>query len=301
MNPGANSIRVYLRGGLGNQLFQYAAGRALSRISSKRLILDKSLLPHQPDSVGVASRWPYALESLPHNAEVEGKGQPPNRASNFARYLQIQRLLGDKQPGILLRRGVWAGEQNEHVPNEEDLLGVRVINTYATSIGFPLAIEDELKQLFAKIAPESIFVRQRVEDSQVNKITAVHLRLGDYVSLHETYGASTAAYFDSALKRTPGDEVWLFTENRDAVPEDLRKAINPSRVLDAKDIHSPLQNLALMSQCSSIICANSTFSWWAAFLAGKRANIVVPIMRSKVNIHKPEMRREGWIPIAIDF
>ena len=296
-----DAIRVYLRGGLGNQLFQYSAGRSISRTTGKRLVLDTTLLPREPDSVGRASRWPFALGALNHKGTIQGRNQPSNKASNFARYLQIQRFLGDKHPKFLIRRGIWAGEKNGYVPDEEDILKLRQINTYATSLGFPSSIEDELEQMFSQVAPESPFASKRFEEAQESDIVAVHLRLGDYVSLHETYGSLTVNYFEAAMSKARGADLWLFTEDKNAVPSDILRAINPSRVLDAADIESPLQNLALMSRCSTIVCSNSTFSWWAAFLAGNRAKVIVPIIEGRLNVHVPSMRRGGWLPIVVDL
>ena len=62
----SSEVSVFLRGGLGNQLFQYSAGLKISRMTGKKLILRTDLLPIQEDKIGGISRWPNQISEFSH-------------------------------------------------------------------------------------------------------------------------------------------------------------------------------------------------------------------------------------------
>jgi len=110
------------------------------------------------------------------------------------------------------------------------------------------------------------------------KILAVHVRLGDYLAI-DTFGIPTSTYYENAIKllcaETQYDELWLFSNE----PEKAESYLGVIPRLDIRLIddleNSPANVLELMRYAHDYVIANSTFSWWGAFLSYNRSKKVV--------------------------
>lgn len=294
-----NSIKVYLRGGLGNQLYQYAAGVYLAEFSKKRLVLDTSLLPVEPDKVGDASRWPFALEELGCAGSVVGGSQPPGKANTIARLLQIQRLLGDLVPNGMSRLGYWASERRDFIPNRTHFSKISHLNTYANFLEFPRQVRHHLRDRFKALETKVPKDSKIASLFEADRYVAVHLRLGDYVNLEGTYGRLTESYFREALSERGAEKIILFTQIASEVPNHLLDAIGPDVVVDEQQLPSPVETLLAISNARHIVCSNSTFSWWAAFLADDETKVYAPRFTNRLNIFRDSMNLPHWRTIDV--
>ncbi len=104
-------------------------------------------------------------------------------------------------------------------------------------------------------------------------IVAVHVRRGDYVALADRHPVLGAEHYRRALTIACGGErcqVWIFSDD----PEGCRDAFPGCRVLEAGDRSVAL---CLMSLCDHFVIANSSFSWWGAWLGDHgRSRVVAP-------------------------
>jgi hypothetical protein len=292
------AVSVFLRGGLGNQLFQYAAGLYLSRRQGSKLRLRTDLLPLTPDSVGNASRWPNQIcDFLAEGELVSKSSQPPNRTNNISKIMQGLRMIGDLFPSLLLKVGILAGESTK-APDFSNLRRIWLVNSYCSSAQTAFTLGDDLRsQIRSLIGPSKKFVELLRESKSVNPII-VHLRLGDYRNFPSLYGAPSLVkikeYLDSieSSSRTP---IWIFTDSPEDVREDAVRVFGKVRIIGPDDLKKPIENMIVMSSGSHLLCANSSFSWWAAFLMGEHGKVHYP--RSKVatvnNFHK-SMVLESW-------
>lgn len=120
----------------------------------------------------------------------------------------------------------------------------------------------------------------KVLDGLKNPV-AVHLRFGDYVKLHATHPVIPVNYYLTALKqiaKTTGDAVDVVLFFKESPEDRLRyskyleqitKAPCVRQVVQVKDLSAAKNErdeLVLMSECKHHVIANSTFSWWGAFL-----------------------------------
>jgi hypothetical protein len=119
----------------------------------------------------------------------------------------------------------------------------------------------------------------------LRKITAensvcVHVRLGDYVNSSSTaaaHGNLTPQYYQDALKkvRRSGSRLtyYLFSDE----PKKAIKLIKPRLRVTVVDHNGgePQEDLRLMSACKYFVTANSSFSWWAAWLSQRKGKKVV--------------------------
>jgi hypothetical protein len=115
-----------------------------------------------------------------------------------------------------------------------------------------------------------------VELAQVEKPILVHVRLGDYVSI-DTFGIPSESYYEGALtyilKNSNLDKIWLFSNEPekaiDLLPEWAQAKI---RIIPDSSL-TPAETLELMRHCHAFVIANSTFSWWGAYLSYNRDSL----------------------------
>lgn len=259
-----------VRGGLGNQLFQYAAGFAQSQIRIKELELDCSLLPNSAVKVLRHSTWPEQLSNFSHEGRILSESRRPRRRAQVKRVTdEIMRHLGMKYPRLSALFGVYsfAGVPSEFGLSE--VKNLRTINSYVASIshfeGFEDAVKEQIRNL---VNPSKEFLEYEKKFIGVN-VTGIHVRLGDYRLLEQIYGEYSTDYLRrcAALlgEQFQTGKIALFSDE----PESALKLLNSIGIaLDSPIIPrlSAFEELLLLSKCSNIIASNSTFSWWAAYL-----------------------------------
>lgn len=272
-------MQVFLRGGLGNQLFQYAAGVYLAQKQNDLLILRTDLLPLTQDMIGGASRWPLQLNEFSIEGSIHfRKHQPVGKTNWMSKARQSQRMVGDLFPGLLKKLGIIAGEKSS--PDDfANLSGIRVTNSYCTSSQPAISLGDYLRgQIKSLIEPSQDFV-DLLAEAKTKQPVMVHLRLGDYRNLTHIYGKPNYGKITNLLRdvreKNPS-EVWIFTDSPEDVGPGLRKEFGAKRLIGPNELRKPIENMILMSSGSNLICANSTFSWWAAFLMNQKGQVYYP-------------------------
>jgi hypothetical protein len=294
------AIEVFLRGGLGNQLFQYAAGLYLSTKQGEELILRGDLLPLQADSVANVSRWPVQISDFASEGSIISKtNQPSSGTSIFSKAMQLRRMLGDTFGPLMQSFGYLVGDKLN--PRDFSKLNrIRVVDSYCASTQPATFLGDYLRNQILTVRNPSAEFLELLADSRKDAPINVHLRLGDYRYLEDLYGSADYEVLSRVVKHIKSSSdtpVWLFTDS----PEDLSQAtlreLSISRVIGPKDLSSPIENLVALSSGSSLVCANSTFSWWSAFLKGPSGAVYYPRPRSsQLHIFSGEMLIAEWQP-----
>lgn len=107
--------------------------------------------------------------------------------------------------------------------------------------------------------------------------TSIHVRLGDYKIHSGSFPPITIGYLFQSMIETPGSKFMVFSDGIDECKEMF--STNFSRSFNNKIQYSEgrteLQDLGLMASCGHHIIANSTFSWWGAFLGHNPNRIVI--------------------------
>lgn len=103
-------------------------------------------------------------------------------------------------------------------------------------------------------------------------VTAMHVRRGDYLKKPERFPQLTQHYYESALKQTQRP-VHVYSDDIDwckANPDQLGLKDRDHEFIDSTrsaTLPAEVSDLVTMSRAHSIVIANSTFSWWAAYLS----------------------------------
>lgn len=242
-----STCTVRISGGLGNQLFQYAAGRALSLRTESQLELDVSFfhrkrkrdfeLLHFPICALIASQ-PSWLSRLRSKASRD--------ASVFCeKHFHFDpELTALRSPCTL--DGYFQSE--------------RYFESHAACIRRELACPPSVDAVTCSIA----------RSIQESGATSLHVRRGDYVSnpkAAQLYHLCTVDYYRQALEMIPGNApVYVFSDDLDWAKQHL-PPIKPLVFPTGAEKRSAIEDMWLMTLASNHIIANSTFSWWGAWLA----------------------------------
>ncbi|WP_179120090.1 alpha-1,2-fucosyltransferase [Streptomyces tsukubensis] len=102
-------------------------------------------------------------------------------------------------------------------------------------------------------------------------VTAVHVRRGDYLDHPHKYPLPTEKYYREALAGSSPSNIIVFTDDPEWVAKHLQ-FLEGARVTSQP---APFVDLACMTRCTRLVIANSSFSWWGAFLSGS-SEIIYP-------------------------
>lgn len=121
-------------------------------------------------------------------------------------------------------------------------------------------------------SPEASELRNDIRND--DKSVAIHVRRGDYIQVN---GCISAEYYKQAisemLQRVPGARFYFFSDDIPWVKENFANIENAVFVNNDKTI-SDLEEFFIMSSANHQIIANSTYSWWAAYLNQNLSKIV---------------------------
>lgn len=282
-------IRIILRGRTGNILFQYALGRVLAEKHGVLLVLGASWYNRE----GWAEVSHFL--KLPIRAKVTRGGMPVSIASRALRKLTRKHYWEYRGLPVLRENDL----DHSFDPRFLDAPPDCVINGYFQSpryfASMAGALREEINGLLIQgvgpSCPQSII--QRI--SQPHSI-AVHVRRGDYLRIpvfhvcHENYYRQS---MDEMRARVPDARFFIFSDD----PQWCRGAFGEedTEVIDSGGAAAnPLHDLHLMSLASHHIIANSSYSWWAAWLGDKpHQQVIMPGRWYAKEIHAP-MEEKKW-------
>jgi hypothetical protein len=289
-------ITVRLMGGLGNQMFQYAAGRALSLRRGVDLRLDLGWFGNQP-----ARDTPRSYELDAFVGPQATRKQPvalrePHTHAGFA-LLRLHRLLG-REPDVLRQRGTGFDARVLSAPDGSHLVG------FWTSERYFADAADAIRDDFTLVASLDAWNAQLAQEiGERTGAVSVHVRRGDYVSnphAHRFHGLLGLDYYRSAvriLQERVGDvHLYVFSDDPDWCAEHLQLGV-PTTVVRGNAGASATEDLVLMSRCAHHVIANSTFSWWGAWLDGRPGSVVVAPQRWAVDpaTDFSDVYARGWL------
>jgi hypothetical protein len=157
----------------------------------------------------------------------------------------------------------------------------------------------ELMQLRPKNEPPNF--GRIIKDSSGRTKIVVHVRLGDYRT-EESFGILSKGYYYRAIEshfvKNSFDEIWIFSDEPDFCMEYIpEKYHHLARIIDYFQEDSAL-TLEMMRHGDAFVIANSTFSWWGAFLAYNRnAQVTFPSPWFKSRNFSANLIPPNWVPV----
>ena len=262
-------------GGLGNQMFQYAAGRSVSFRCGQSLRLDISGFAgyglHQGFELQQVFSCPAEIATESDVRSILGWQSSP----------AIRRIVA--RPGMtLFRRKAFVVEPHfhywpeiNHVPQECYLHGYWQSEKYFQSHASDIRANFSFKHTFSNRNAE--LVEQIVQANAVS----LHVRRGDYAKnpgANSTHGLCSLDYYQSAIQyaveRVNQPNFFVFSDDVAWVRANLH--INhPCHYVEHNCGAESYNDMRLMSLCRHHIIANSSFSWWGAWLNPNQNKIVI--------------------------
>ena len=266
-------VIVRVKGGLGNQLFQYAAAKSLALRLGVELLLDinwyfeknNSNIKFILDRLQIEDSILTPVSKMPRKIttslyKIHDKLSLFGITAPLLNDIDFQfnhDVLNTKSPAIL--DGYWQNE-NYFLKYREDLINFFQIKG---------EVDSENKQLLKKI--------------NLSNSICLHVRRGDYINdskVANVHGTCSREYYCNALdhlsKEIESPTVYVFSDE----PEWAKTNLNldyESIYVDINSTDKPELDLLLMKSCKYFIIANSTFSWWAAWLSlYKNKKVIAP-------------------------
>lgn len=278
---GQKKVAVLLKGGLGNQLFQIAAGLYASKSASIEIFC-KFTIPRETygKTDALYFKWP---EGVIQNTTPSSRLEKKLLALSLTQALSIRKVnryfYMNRFIAVLnsLYFSIKFKERTHVISGEETGFteiylrpGRNLLNGYFQAHQY--ASEPQVLSKLSNIEIEhpTQELERWISKAKKEKPVVVHLRLGDYKHEHGI-GVLPKSYYQEALNRlvekVESRNLWVFTNE----PESVNLYIDPSPYFEMQVIGevglNPAETLELMRFGSSYVIANSTFSWWGAFLA----------------------------------
>lgn len=265
-------VIVRLIGGLGNQMFQYAAGRALAELNQTTLKLDIA-------GFDTYKLHKYGLDNFMITASVASDDEIKKLVGRTRRGAGVCRLTNLIRP--YYRRSV---VQERHFHFDPDILkaGPNVyLSGYWQSEKYFKAVADILRREFVVKHPPDQNNQEIAQEVKSTNSVSLHVRRGDYVSdsgTHQVHGSCSLEYYRQALdilaKRVSRPQFFVFSDDIEWVKEHLDIGF-PATFVSHNGPKRNYEDLRLMSLCRHHIIANSSFSWWGAWLSSWEGKQVI--------------------------
>lgn len=259
-------IVIRLTGGLGNQMFQYAFACILHKkfhqnlyyyyddgenITNRKFELNSFNISNTP-----LSKIEYQKFPKRKSQNIIHKIQGSNYTTHFEQNFNINQIRSNKNNLLI---GYW---QEHGMINLNKAL---VLSIFTPNLN----LQNALNQFLQK------------EQIIFNNTVGIHIRLGDYLNnptVNNIHGTLSLSYYRTAIEKIKREVInpkfFIFTDS----PTKIEKYLHLENAQVIQSNNASI-DLMLLSKCNHQIIANSTFSWWAAWLnTNKNKRIIAPKM-----------------------
>lgn len=278
-----NKIFVHYMGGLGNQMFQYAFAYSLNRKYGVDIVFNRDSYLSDGNQYKLNK---YMINDFP----FENRWNPMNkclyRLLNRMNIKKIQRIFG-----FHIQRGM---NYQEVQPNNKKS---RYIGYWQNELYFS-EYKNDIKKLFLLNERIPHEVEQVADLIKSEESICVHFRRGDYLKHKDIYAICSSGYYKKAIetieKGIDNPRYFVFSDDIEYAKNNWPG--NRSKTVYVDYNFLDIYDLFLMSQCSHFIIANSTFSWWGAYLSSQNDKKIV-IAPKNYFIKRQTSYPHEWITI----
>lgn len=244
-------VIITVRGGLGNQMFQYALSLKLHSLGVK-VLLDL----HVFDRVSMHNG--YELEDIFRISADYSSSNPMKRLFYKLKYP---------------KKREYSFAFDSEIEKSRDV----ILDGYWQSERYFESIDEQLRKKLTfppLVSEENINTLRKIEES--NSVS-IHIRRGDYLSAPEYQGICTLDYYQRAIayieETVSNPHFFIFSNDISWCRENL--PLENCTYVNGNEGSSSFRDMQLMSACKHNIIANSSFSWWGAWLNKHRDKIVI--------------------------
>ena len=293
-------IVIKISGGIGNQLFQYAVARNLSIKHGVPFLLDLEWFERFPVRQ-------YKLKNFNIEEHIGTKKEiwPLKKHGRRAGWRHcIQNFL-------YANDSLYKKEKFFHFdPAILEIKDNAYLDGNWQSEKYFYENRDTIRKDFTlKTTPSSYFieVKKKIEQNKTSNETAVslHIRRGDYASdpkVLASIGLCSIEYYQEAAKiiasKVSHPVFYIFSDDIEWVKNNLKLSF-PTQYISHPEKDKDYEELFLMASCSHHIMANSSFSWWGAWLNPNNDKIIIAPKQwfKDTTRDTKDLLPEGWLRI----
>ena len=275
---------VNIMGGLGNQMFEYAFALSLKeKFPEEEVLIDTS-------HYGRIFFKKYKGANLHNGFEINRVF--PNAKLKIAKPLQLMKLTWYMPNYVLSRlvRRMFPVRKTEIVQKESEYFaynedyykeGDYYYEGIWESVHNYIPIRDIIQHTYAHPEPNSVN-KAHIEQMGEENSVGIHIRRGDYLTVPEFMGIADLDYYQRAiaeiLKDGKAHTFYIFSNDMKWCEENIVPLVADHEIVFVKGNtgKDSCWDMFLMTHCKELIIANSSFSWWGAFLNNQGGRIVSP-------------------------
>lgn len=283
-------IITRIKGGLGNQMFQYAITKSMAQRNNDVYKLDISFYPKQ-----TLRTYELNLFNIDETIATE------QECIELREKKGLFRKITKKLNALINRQSSYVKEKEDLIFDEEiySLKGNIYLDGYWQNEKYIKHIQEQLIKDFTPKGVISMEAKYYLKDIKNTNSVSMHIRRGDYVNNSQTnnfHGVCDIEYYNKAVNYLKEKVIkpvyYIFSD-------DIAWCKNNFDFLENKifidDTKSAIDDLELMKRCKHNIIANSSFSWWGAWLNENSNKIVITPkvwLNAKIDLH---LAPEEWI------
>ncbi len=289
-------IIVKIHGGLGNQMFQYAIVKSLAKKNNDTFKLDISFYPKQ-------NLRNYELNLFNIKENIASKQECIELAGNENFIFKIKSKVGLKT-----KKPLSYFSEKEHFVFDNNLWNKKndiYLDGYWQNENYFKDIKEELFRDFILREDISIEAKKHLSKIKNSQSVSLHIRRGDYVQNAHTnsvHGTCNLEYYKKAVEYIENNVLeaifYIFSDDIKWCKENFDFLKNKVFV---DDTQKAVEDLELMKNCKHNIIANSTFSWWGAWLNQNKNKIVIAPKKwfSDIDLEKQarELIPKDWVKV----
>jgi hypothetical protein len=290
-------IIIKISGGLGNQLFQFAFGKYVSYKLNTVVKYDI----HTENGYSKFTQRTFGLKDIILDHEIANENDVTKFRYFRNKFLaRIERKLIQKAPIINPKYII----QDLFMPisNSPKFKDNCYYDGYWQSEKYFKPIESIIRQEFNQSLKLDENNASLLHDIEYSESVSLHIRRGDYISNSinkKIYSECTLEYYKQAIlfisSKIMNPTFYVFSDDLDWVKLNFKEKI--FRIVD-NSTKSPETDLFLMSRCKHHIIANSSFSWWGAWLNNQPKKIVIAPKTWYINkMSDADIIPDGWVKI----
>nr|WMC98750.1 alpha-1,2-fucosyltransferase [Aminobacter aminovorans] len=285
------SIVSTIYGGLGNQMFQFAMGRAMALRSRSALVLDTRWFDSSP-SVS------FRLGHFNIGPAVTSGTLPPRRRQERLSYY-LWHATG-RFPTRVRENGL--GFDPAMLSPRSNLW----LDGYWQSECYFADCIEVIANDFRIVTPPSPENARHLAAIAACPAISLHVRRGDYLlpENQALFAACSRQYYARAVdmmmsKMTEEPVIYVFSDDPDWARDNLAFPVE-KRVMGHNGRDADYEDMRLMSACRHHIIANSSFSWWGAWLNPSPDKIVIGPAEwfADPKASNPDILPDGWLPLS---
>jgi len=282
-------IEVNISGGLGNQMFQYAIGRSISLENNVVLKLNTSELYFDEfrDFSLDAFDIPKSVLKIEHVESL-------NLIDNVV--FKLTKFLYDRK--ISLTGKIFEIDEFKY---SSELMNVQEVSLYGywQSYKYFEKIRSTLLEDFTLVQSLDQKNKELLDDIENTNSVSIHIRRGDYLKL-DMYNTFGIDYYNNAIllmkKKVNNPQFYIFSDDIEWVSSNFE--IPNATIVNINSSNKAYLDLELMRNCKHNIIANSSFSWWGAWLnKNEKKEVIAPKKWIKGRDDFSDLLPDKWVKL----